>query len=170
VTFEVFIYAVYTGAVKIDDAPDNEEARRARPQSGALAQLGQYLEEQRPELSAKLLDQMAEFYSVKSNQTFIRGMFLESVRRLTTAAPPAVDDEGTAATTGGRAETAKTSRNHPPSTVLDNEAIGAASLARRGSVPQRYRHRQLGATGRSPPRRGRSVFGSCPGAQRGLCR
>jgi len=75
---------------------------------------------------------MAEFYSVKSNQTFMRGMFLESVRGLTTAAPPAVDDEGTAATTGSRAETAKTS-----ATIrfngLDNEAIGAASLARRGA-------------------------------------
>ena len=132
VTFEVFIYAVYTGAVKIDNTPDNEQARRLGPNAGALAQLGQYLEEQRPELSAKLLDQMAEFYSVKSNQTFMRGMFLESVRRLTTAAPPAVDDEGTAATTGGRAATAKTS-----ATIrfngLDNEAIGAASLARRGA-------------------------------------
>jgi hypothetical protein len=119
VTFEVFIYAVYTGAVKIDAAPDNEQARRLGPNPGALAQLGQYLEEQRPELSAKLLDQMAEFYSVKSNQTFMRGMFLESVRGLT-------------ATTGGRAETAKTS-----ATIrfngLDNEAIGAARLARRGA-------------------------------------
>ena len=131
VTFEVFIYAVYTGAMKIDDAPDNEQARRLGPNAGALAQLGQYLEEQRPELSAKLLDRMAEFYSVKSNQTFVRGMFLESVRRLTTAAPPAVDDEATAAT-GGRAATAKTS-----ATIrfygLDNEALGAASLARRGA-------------------------------------
>jgi hypothetical protein len=131
VTFEVFIYAVYTGAVKIDDAPDNEEARRLGPNPGALAQLGQYLEEQRPTLSAKLLDQMDEFYSVKSNQTFMRGMFLESVRGLNTAAPAAVD-QGTAATTGGRAATTKTS-----ATIrfngLDNEAIGAASLARRGA-------------------------------------
>ena len=131
VTFEVFIYAVYTGAVKIDDAPDNEEARRLGPNPGALAQLGQYLEEQRPTLSAKLLDQMDEFYSVKSNQTFMRGMFLESVRGLNTASP-AVDDEGAAATTGGRAATTKTS-----ATIrfngLDNEAIGAASLARRGA-------------------------------------
>src|SRR6266576_2353271 len=103
VTFEVFIYAVYTGAVKIDNAPDTEEARRLGPNPGALAQLGQYLEEQRPELSAKLLDEMVQFYSVKSNQTFMRGMFLESVRGLTTAAPPAVDDEATAAA-GGRAE------------------------------------------------------------------
>ena len=117
VTFEVFIYAVYTGALKIDNAPDNEQARRLGPNPGALAQLGQYLEEQRPELSAKLLDQMAEFYSVKSNQTFMRGMFLESVRGLTS---------------GGRAETGKTS-----ATIrfngLDNEAIGAARLARRGA-------------------------------------
>src|SRR5258706_2170352 len=132
VTFEVFIYAVYTGAVKIDHAPDNEQARRLGPNPGALAQLGQYLEEQRPELSAKLLDQMAEFYSVKSNKTFIRGMVLESVRRLTTAAPPAADDEGTPAATGGSAATAKAS-----ATIrfngLDNEAIGAASLARRGA-------------------------------------
>src|SRR5258705_3686281 len=132
VTFEVFIYAVYTGAVNIDKAPDNEQARRVGPNAGALAQLGQYLEEQRPELSAKLLDQMAELYSVKSNQTFIRGMFLESVRGLTTAAPAAVDAKGTAAATGGRGETAKTS-----ATIrfngLDNEAIGAASLARRGA-------------------------------------
>jgi len=131
VTFEVFIYAVYTGAVKIDDAPDNEEARRLGPNPGALAQLGQYLEEQRPTLSAKLLDQMDEFYSVKSNQTFMRGMFLESVRGLNTASP-AVDDEGAAATTGDRAAAAKTS-----ATIrfngLDNEAIGAASLARRGA-------------------------------------
>jgi len=48
VTFEVFIYAVYTGAMKIDDAPDNEQARRLGPNAGALAQLGQYFEEQRP--------------------------------------------------------------------------------------------------------------------------
>src|SRR5882672_7463124 len=46
VTFEVFIYAVYSGAVKIDDAPDNEQTRRLGPNAGALAQLGQYLEEQ----------------------------------------------------------------------------------------------------------------------------
>jgi len=122
VTFEVFIYAVYTGAVKVDDAPDNEQARRLGPNAGALAQLGQYLEEQRPELSAKLLDQIAEFYSVKSNQTFMRGMFLESVRGLTTAAPPTVDDEATA-------KTSATIRFNG----LDNEAIGAASLARRGA-------------------------------------
>jgi hypothetical protein len=132
VTFEAFIYAVYTGAVKIDDAPDNEETRRVGPNAGALAQLGQYLEEQRPELAAKLLDQMDAFYSVKSNQTFMRGMFLESVRGLTAATPPAVDDEGTAATTGGRAATARTT-----ATIrfngLENEAIGAASLARRGA-------------------------------------
>ena len=114
----------------IDRAPDNEEARRLGPNSGALAQLGQYLEEQRPELSPKLLDQMAEFYSVKSNQTFMRGMFLESVRGLT--AHPAVDNEGTAATTGGRAETAKTSAAIRFN-GLDNEAIGAASLARQGA-------------------------------------
>src|SRR5439155_6158564 len=68
VTFEVFIYAVYTGAVKIDDAPDNEEARRLGTNPRALAQLGQYLEEQRHELTPKLLDQLAEFHRVKSNQ------------------------------------------------------------------------------------------------------
>ena len=31
VTFEPFIYAVYTGAVKIDNAPDNDEARGSVP-------------------------------------------------------------------------------------------------------------------------------------------
>jgi hypothetical protein len=133
-TFEPFIYAVYTGAVKIDVTPDSEEARRLGPNVRALAQLGQYLEEKRPKLSAELLDKMAEFYSVKSNQTFIRGMVLESVRRLTTAAPPAVNDGGTAATveTGRSAATAKTTATIRFS-GLDNEAIGAARLVRQGA-------------------------------------
>jgi len=118
VSFEAFIYAVYTGVLKIDEAPDTEEARRLGPNARALAQMGQYLEEQRPELSAQLLDQMAEFYSVKSNQTFIRGMFLETIRRLATAAP--------------RAATARTAGTIRFS-GLDNEAIGAARLARQGA-------------------------------------
>ena len=129
VTFEPFIYAVYTGAVKIDNAPDTEQARRLGPNANALAQLGQFLEEMRPELSAELSDKMAEFYSVKSNQTFIRGMVLGSVRRLATAAPSAVNDGGTAA---GSAVTAKTTATIRFS-GLDNEAIGAASLARQGA-------------------------------------
>lgn len=71
ISFEQFIFSVYSGGVRIDSTPDN---------SHALAQLGGYLEKNRPSLSAELLKLMEEFYSVKSNQTFMRGMFLETIR------------------------------------------------------------------------------------------
>jgi hypothetical protein len=74
VSFEQFIYFVYTGAIKIDQTPDNAKA---------LAELGEYLEKQRPSLSPQLTTQMEEFYSVETNQTFMRGMFLETIRGLT---------------------------------------------------------------------------------------
>ncbi len=71
VSFEQFILSIYSGAVKLDDTPDN---------ANALAQLGGYLEKNRPSLSPALLRRMEEFYAVKSNQTFMRGMFLETIR------------------------------------------------------------------------------------------
>jgi len=73
VTLEAFILAVYTRAVEFDDTPDNAKA---------LAQLGQYLEERRPPLAPVLLDRMTEFYADKSHQSFMRGMFLETIRGL----------------------------------------------------------------------------------------
>jgi hypothetical protein len=74
VTFEPFIYSVYTGVVKFDTTPDN---------SMAMAQLGEYLEKARPELAPGLLEQMESFYRVEANQTTMRGMFLTTVRGLT---------------------------------------------------------------------------------------
>lgn len=71
VSFEQFIFALYSGGVKIDNTPDN---------SAVLAQLGGYLEKTRPSLSPELLKKMEGFYSIKSNQTFMRGMFLETIR------------------------------------------------------------------------------------------
>ena len=74
VTFEPFIYMVYTGGVKFDTTPDN---------SMAMAQLGGYLEKVRPELAPELLERMESFYRVEANQTMMRGMFLTTVRGLT---------------------------------------------------------------------------------------
>jgi hypothetical protein len=74
VTFEPFIYVIYTGTVRMDTTPDN---------SMALAQLGEYLEKIRPELAPELLAKMEEFYAVESNHTFMRGMFLTTVKGLT---------------------------------------------------------------------------------------
>ncbi len=71
VSFEQFILSIYSGVVKLDDTPDN---------ANALAQLGGYLEKNRPSLSPVLLRRMEEFYAVKPNQTFMRGMFLETIR------------------------------------------------------------------------------------------
>ncbi len=71
VSFEQFILSIFSGAVKLDDTPDN---------ANALAQLGGYLEKNRPSLSPVLLRRMEEFYAVKSNQTFMRRMFLETIR------------------------------------------------------------------------------------------
>jgi hypothetical protein len=75
VSFEQFIYLIYSGSIKVDDTGDNAQA---------LAQLGEYLEKHRPALSPKLMEQLDAFYVVKSNQTFMRGMFLETIRGLTT--------------------------------------------------------------------------------------
>jgi hypothetical protein len=71
ISFEQFILSIYTGAVRLDDTADN---------ANALAQLGGYLEKNRPSLSPVLLRRMEEFYAVKPNQTFMRGMFLETIR------------------------------------------------------------------------------------------
>ncbi len=71
VNFEAFILVIYTGTTRIDDTPDN---------SSALAQLGGYLEKKRPPLSPKLLEAMEKFEADKKNQTFMRNMFLETVR------------------------------------------------------------------------------------------
>jgi hypothetical protein len=73
VSFEQFIFSIWSGAVKMDDTPDNSQA---------LASLGGYLEKNRPPLSPDLLKHMEKFISVKSNNTFMRGMFLETVRGL----------------------------------------------------------------------------------------
>ncbi|MGH7217196.1 MAG: hypothetical protein ACREIG_08175 [Nitrospiraceae bacterium] len=73
VSFEQFILSIYSGGVKLDDTPDN---------SNVLAQLGGYLEDKHPSLSPELLKQMEEFYAIKSNQTFMRGMFLETIRAI----------------------------------------------------------------------------------------
>jgi len=74
VTFEPFIFSVYSGMVKFDTTPDN---------SMAMSQLGEYLEKVRPTLDPKLLEQMESFYKVEANQTMMRGMFLTTVRGLT---------------------------------------------------------------------------------------
>lgn len=73
VSFEQFIFLIYSATIKIDETPDN---------SSALAQLGGYLEKHRPTLSPTLLKQMEKFVAVKSNQTFMREMFLNTVRGL----------------------------------------------------------------------------------------
>ena len=73
VSFEQFILLIYSATIKIDETPDN---------SSALAQLGGYLEKHRPTLSPTLLKQMEKFVAVKSNQTFMREMFLNTVRGL----------------------------------------------------------------------------------------
>jgi len=74
-TFEQFIYSVYSGALKMDDTPDNAHA---------LAKLGGYLENRRPPLAPALTTQMEAFHAADSTHSFMRGMFLETVRGLGT--------------------------------------------------------------------------------------
>jgi len=58
VTFEVFNYAVYTGAVKIDDARDTRGKTVSAPIQEPWLNSGNTSRSNAPELSAKLLDQM----------------------------------------------------------------------------------------------------------------
>ena len=115
ITFEAFIYAVYTRMVEFDNTPDN---------SMALAQLGQYLEEKRPGVSPQLLDQMTGFYTAKENQTMMRGMFLETVRGLVTGATPDSSPEPKAAPT-------RSTLRHAG---LESVALGQARLAPKGDL------------------------------------
>lgn len=71
VSFEDLVLAVYTRSVRLDDTPDNSQV---------LAQLGEYIEKQRPRVSRGLLTQLEKFFSTEENRTFMRGMFLETVR------------------------------------------------------------------------------------------
>ena len=74
ISFEQFIYSVYTHSVAFDNTPDN---------SRALAQLGEHLEKKRPVLAPELAEEMETFYADSTHQTFIRGMFLTTVKGLT---------------------------------------------------------------------------------------
>ena len=113
ITFEAFIYAVYTRVVELDNTSDN---------SYALAQLGQYLEEKRPGVSPQLLDQMTGYYTAKENQTMMRGMFLETVRGLVTGAKPDPKDDSKTAPS-------RTTLRHAG---LESVALGQAGLTARG--------------------------------------
>lgn len=76
VSFEQFIYSVYTHSVAFDNTPDN---------SMALAQLGEYLEKKRPALAPELAEEMETFYADSTHQTVMRGMFLTTVKGMTGA-------------------------------------------------------------------------------------
>ena len=112
VTFEAFVYAVYTRKVEFDETPDNAQA---------LAQLGRFLEEQRPVLDPRLGEQMAEFLATEANRTFMRGMFLQTVRGLS--------GQGSAKEAGAGKGAGRTIRFGG----LENEATGTALLARDGA-------------------------------------
>lgn len=74
ISFEQLILSAYTMQVKLDDTPDN---------SLALAQLGGYLEKNRPHLAPTLLPQLQQYFDRdKKHQTTLRGMFLTTVREL----------------------------------------------------------------------------------------
>jgi len=71
VSFEDLVFVVYSAKIRLDDTPDNSQA---------LAQLGEYIEKERPYISPGLLAKLEEFYSPEENRTFMRGMFLETIR------------------------------------------------------------------------------------------
>lgn len=71
VSFEDLVFVVYTAKIRLDDTPDNSQA---------LAQLGEYIEKERPDISPGLLARLEKFYSPEENRTFMRGMFLETIR------------------------------------------------------------------------------------------
>lgn len=71
VSFEDLVFVVYSGKISLDNTPDNSQA---------LAQLGEYIEKERPHISPELLARLEAFYSPKENKTFMRGMFLETIR------------------------------------------------------------------------------------------
>ena len=73
VTFEQFIFAVFTRKVEFDNTPDN---------SLALAQLGEYIEKTRPKLDPSLEEEMVKFLADESHSTMMRQMFLQTVRGL----------------------------------------------------------------------------------------
>jgi len=71
ISFEYFIYQIFTGKVEFDTTPDN---------SMALGQLGLYLEENRPELSDDLLKELKNFN--ENNKTMMRGMLILTIEGL----------------------------------------------------------------------------------------
>lgn len=71
VSFEDLVFLVYSAKIRLDDSADN---------SMALAQLAEYIEKERPKVSLELLGKLEKFHSAKENQTFMRSMFLETIR------------------------------------------------------------------------------------------
>ena len=70
ITFEIFIYLTF--AEKSQIAPNDHQSM--------LAQLGFYLENERPPLSRELLTQMERFMQSPENNTMMRGMLVNTVR------------------------------------------------------------------------------------------
>jgi len=73
ISFEQFIFAVFSRMVEFDTTPDN---------SLALSQLGEYLEKTRPVLSPTLEAEMTRFLADESHRTMLRQMFLQTVQGL----------------------------------------------------------------------------------------